>query len=173
MSDRLDDLIEPLALAAKGRTLKGQVPLAQLERLVPSLYGAEGVAEVELCFDRDEVGLPCVKGTITAELTLQCQRCMQAMVLPLTIDVSLGIVTSKAAAEKLPDNYDPLLVGAEPIKVADIVEDELILALPIVAMHEVKDCPSGDQYQRTEEEAVQPKRENPFAVLAELKKESH
>jgi uncharacterized protein len=171
MSDRLDELIEPLLLAAKGRTLKGRIPLAQLGRLVPSLYGTEGFAEAELRFDRDEVGLPCIKGRINALLTLQCQRCMQAMTLPLTVEVSLGIVTSKDAAEKLPENYDPLLVTAEPMKVADIVEDELILALPLVAMHEIKDCPSGERFQRTEEETAEPARENPFAILAELKKD--
>lgn len=173
MSDRLDDLIEPLVLAAKGRTLKGHVPLAQLERLAPSLYKVEGMAEAELRFDRDEVGLPCVKGSITTQLILQCQRCMQAMTLPVSLELNLGIVTSKAAAEKLPENYDPLLVGAEPIKAAEIVEDELILALPLVAMHEVDECPAGDQFQRQEEETAPPKRENPFAILAELKKDNH
>jgi uncharacterized protein len=98
---------------------------------------------------------------------------MQAMTLPLTLEVNLGIVTSKEAAEALPENYDPLLVTAEPMKAADIVEDELILALPIVAMHEVKDCPSGEEFQRMEDEPAQPERENPFAILAELKKDKH
>jgi len=143
MSDHLGELIEPLSLAEKGRTLTGQLPLSRLDRLCQSLQDGKGEVGVSLHFDKDEVGQPRVMGRLAAILQLQCQRCMQAMDMPVSVDVHLGIV-----------------------------EDELILALPLVALHEMKDCPAADaQVGQDEQNKVSPQRENPFAVLAELKKE--
>ena len=89
------------------------------------------------------------------------------MVLPLNVKFRLGMVRDKDAINELSDWYEPLLVSAEPADIADILSDEVLLALPIVPLHgESDDCrglmknyqpPVGDQ------------RENPFAVLAGLK----
>ncbi len=173
MSDHLGELIEPLSLAEKGRTLVGRLPLLGLDRLCQSLQNGKGEVDVSLHFDRDEVGQPRVTGRLAVTLQLQCQRCMQAMDLPLSVDVHLGIVRTQKQAESLPDNYDPLLIPDEPMTAADIVEDELILALPLVALHEMKDCPAADTLagQDEQDDEVVPRRENPFAVLAELKKQ--
>lgn len=172
MSDHLGEVIEPLSLAEKGRTLTGQLPLSRLDRLCQSLQNGKGGVDVSLHFDKDEVGQPRVMGRLAAVLQLQCQRCMQAMDMSVSVDVHLGIVRTQKQAESLPDNYDPLLISDEPMTAADIVEDELILALPLVALHEMKDCPAADaRVGQNEQDEVAPQRENPFAVLAELKKE--
>ena len=175
MSDHLGEIIEPFSLAEKGRTLSGQLPLLGMDRLCQSLQNGKGVVDASLHFDKDEVGQPRVIGRLAAVLQLQCQRCMQAMDMPVSVDVHLGIVRTQKQAESLPDNYDPLLVSEQPITAADIVEDELILALPLVALHEMKDCPAAEalagQDEQDEQGEVVPQRENPFAVLAELKKE--
>lgn len=168
MSDRLEELIDPLSLATKGRSIEGRIPLAKLARLAPSLLSTEGEAEASLRFGIDEGRMPNVSGHVRATLILQCQRCMQGMQYKVDSRIRLGIVTSRKAAESLPEYYDPLLVSGAEIKAADIVEDELILALPIVAMHEMTECPAGGKFQPQGE--AEPKRENPFAVLAELKK---
>lgn len=168
MSDRLDELIDPLALAAKGRSIEGRISLAKLARLAPSLRSTEGEAEASLHFAIDEGGMPNVIGRVRATLILQCQRCLRNMAYEVDSRIRLGIVTSRKAAEALPEYYDPLLVTGEEIQAADLVEDELILALPLVAMHETTECPVGDKFQQQAE--AEPKRENPFAVLAELKK---
>ncbi len=174
MSNHLLEHIEPFVMAAKGRTLAGSVPLSSLDRLEQSLVEAKGTVEVSLQFSRDEAGQPCVQGHAEATLRLQCQRCMQPMDWPVRLDFSLGIVTSQGAAEQLTGEYDPLLVGDEPISVASIVEDELILALPLVAMHEKDACPAQAVLQGLKAEAqTSTKRENPFAVLAQLKKETN
>ncbi|HHH47489.1 MAG TPA: metal-binding protein [Gammaproteobacteria bacterium] len=172
MSDHLGETIEPLSLAEKGRTLSGQLPLRGLDRLCQSLQDEKGVVDVSLHFDKDEVGQPRVMGRLAAVLQLQCQRCMQVMEMPVSVDVRLGIVRTQKQAESLPGNYDPLLVSEQPMTAADIVEDELILALPLVALHEMKSCPAAEALaERDEQDEVVPQRKNPFAVLAELKKE--
>jgi uncharacterized protein len=176
MSDPLVEIIEPLSLAARGRTLEGRIPLAALSRLVPLLQGAEGDAVYRLHFEMDEGGVPRVNGQVEATLLLQCQRCMEAMPFPVSSRVRLGIVRDRQAAEQLPANLEPLLVSEEGITVAAIVEDELILALPVVAMHELEVCPQGEAFRTNpgddqgQGSADSEKRENPFAVLAQLKK---
>lgn len=176
------ETIEPLALAARGRVLEGRLPLSSLPRLMPLLAFTEAededaanryVAEYVLEFGVDEGGVPRITGTVNAILPLKCQRCMEAMELPIATHTQLGIVSSRAAAQQLPERYDPLVLTDDEITVANIVEDELILALPLVAMHDSKECPQGNafltQNEKGQEDASISQRENPFAVLAKLK----
>lgn len=192
MSDRFTNSIEPFALAAQGWTIEGKIPLVELGRLSASIRSSQSVDDENksasndingdvvftLNFDVDEGGLPRIGGNIASTLRLQCQRCMQDMEYPVAIKVRLGIVPSREAAENLPDNYDPLVVGDEELSIASILEDELILAMPIVAMHDIENCSQdelrsrngGSNNQEAEQENLAAvKRENPFAVLAQLK----
>ena len=193
MSDRFTDSIEPFALATQGWTIEGKIPLVSLERLgalVRSSQSSEGEdvssssscelegdVEFTLHFDIDEVGAPRIGGDASTTLKLQCQRCMEGMEYPISLKVRLGIVPSRKAAENLPDSYDPLVVSDEEISIASILEDELILAMPIVAMHEIENCIQNEALssQNSDNEAGQEnltpsRRENPFAVLSQLKK---
>ena len=189
MSDRFTDSVEPFALATQGRTIEGEIPLADLTRLSTlarsslsqdgASFDTEGSVEFTLCFDIDEGGAPRIGGNVSTTLRLQCQRCMEDMDYPVTLNVKLGIVPSREAAANLPDSYDPLVVSGDETTITSILEDELILALPIVAMHEVESCSEGkasrngsDNYgqQAGQENPPSSKRENPFAVLAQLKK---
>jgi len=170
--------IEPLALAAQGRTLEGCLPISSLLRLLPLLApggpesSVQGDAEYVLEFGLDEGGSPRVAGWVKATLPLICQRCMESMGLPVLTRTRLGIVSSRAAAQQLPGCYDPLLMLDNEITVASIVEDELILALPQVAMHSNEECPQGEAFLNIgdrQEDATTAQRENPFAVLSRLK----
>lgn len=167
MLQRLPEFIEPLRLAGLGRSVKGRLPLARLRRLGESLHSTAGEVGVELEFGVDERGRPRVLGSVSARVEVLCQRCLADMVLPLDLDVRLYLAISEAEERDVPDGFDTLVVGDKPMMLADIVEDELILGLPLVAMH------SRDACAATSEDAdEQPgKGENPFAVLAALKKD--
>ncbi len=186
------ETIEPLALAARGRTLEGCLPLLSLPRLLPLLAPVEQVSdepgtpeqpassllkvqsdvEYLLEFSVDEGGNPRVMGSVKAILPLTCQRCMETMGFPVSTKTWLGIVSSRAAAQQLPESYDPLLVLDDEITVASIIEDELILALPQVAMHSNEECPQDQSFLKVgggKEDVTTAQRENPFAVLSQLK----
>lgn len=173
-------IIEPFDLATQRRTLDGRLAVSTLPRLVQSLStdDAEAIAayhvDYVLDFGVDEGGVPSVTGTMQTVLPIECQRCMETMEFPVNVNIRLALVKSRQAAQQLPENYDPLLVSAdEEISVESIIEDELILALPQVAMHETKDCPKGESFLNTgdgtAEGGTAPQRENPFAMLAQLK----
>jgi uncharacterized protein len=192
MSDRFTDSIEPFALATQGWTIEGKISLVELERLGALVrssrsfngedqsanHDIDGDVEFTLHFDIDEGGAPRVGGSASTTLRLQCQRCMEEMVYPITLKVRLGIVPSREAAANLPDNYDPLVVRGDEVSIASILEDELILAMPIVAMHEIENCSqievSSKESERIDQETelenlTASGRKNPFAVLAQLK----
>jgi len=182
-SDRLPDFIDPIRLAEQQRELRGQIPLSRMHRLASSLAVAEGLVDVDLRFGIDELGMRFMSGRIHADLALICQRCMEAMRVPVEAEVSLGLTRSDNEAERLPENYEPLLVGAEPMPLSAIVEDELMLALPIVSMHALEQCPASTRPERAADDiqvegaepAADPEadqaadRANPFAVLRILK----
>ncbi len=184
------DIIEPLALAAQGRELEGKLRQSDLPRLLPLLFSVNGKVgsdkeknigatdvEYTLRFGLDEGGVPMVTGTVQTALVLECQRCMEGMTWPVAAKIRLGIASSRKAAEQLPASYEPLVVSEADITVATLIEDELILALPSIAMHEIDECPQGEAFLGLKEGSEKvgpedkstPKRENPFAVLAELK----
>jgi uncharacterized protein len=170
MSGRLPVAIDPLRFAETGRRLEGRLLLGGFDRLAPLLSDTTGEIEVELEFGIDDMRVPFLSGHIQGHLRLTCQRCMEPMDYEVDSHFILGLVQSDYEADGLREDYEPLLVGDEPMVLADIIEDELILTLPIVPSHELSACPvtthvTDSSTENTADEAV-----NPFAVLSELKK---
>ncbi len=174
-SERLPVHIDPIRMAETRRLLQGSVALSEMARLAESLRDTEGEVEVSLEFGIDNEGIRFMRGRIQAEVSLECQRCLETMRYPIDSEFSLGIVPDAGEAEALPSHYEPLLVGTEPLFLRDIIEDELLLALPIVAMHPPEECSvrisSNQQVDETHTDTGATDKENPFSVLADLKKD--
>ena len=129
-----------------------------------------GAAQVELAFARDEGGRAFVEGRVQAQVELRCQRCLEPMSQLLDAPFRLGLVADEEEAECLPPELEPLMLSQGPMVLAALIEDELLLALPIVALHQAPH-PCADTVGQ-EQAPAQTKRENPFAVLAQLKRDS-
>lgn len=167
LKERLPVRIDPFRLAQARRFLGGRVSVTELKRLGACLADESGEVDVEMEFGIDADGISFLRGHLRAELKLTCQRCLEMMPYPIDTEFLLGIVTSEAEAQQLPSHYEPLVVGGEPLFANDVVEDELILALPAVSRHELSDCPAADVLREVEEGGRE--RQNPFSVLSELK----
>lgn len=165
MLDCLPERVEPLGLADVGRSFRGKLPVRCFERLAPLLHSNEGELAVRLEFRLDERRIRTVKGTVEGELNLVCQRCLNQLRFPVDLKFSLGVVSSEAEIDRLPDGYEPLLVSGESIPTRALVEDEVLLAIPAIPVHEdgMGGCETG--YRNPEI----PEKENPFAVLKKLK----
>ncbi|WP_455206322.1 YceD family protein [Kaarinaea lacus] len=177
MSQRLPEFIEPYRLAENQRILTGELSIARMQRLVPMLASNEGEVQVNLVFGLDETGQANVTGEVQTIVTMQCQRCMEPMQVPIKSRVSLAFVNTEKQAQELPSYYEPLIVE-EDTSLSDLVEDEIILALPAVPLHETEKCSMRDQYTRgtqrdtnnATETSSTGERPNPFAILETLRK---
>jgi uncharacterized protein len=162
MFDRLPDSFDPLEFVEKKRRIAGSLPLAGMERVRDALLIREGEVKFDLGFARDG-RIAAIQGEVDAELVLQCQCCLEALAWPVHSEVRLGVVGSVDEADRLPEDYEPLLL--EPggtVALMDIVQDELLLAIPSIPQH--------DQCGPAKPAAHSDRAEHPFAVLAQLKK---
>jgi len=159
--------IEPLKLIEQRIDLEGTIALSDCERLRDILLDSEGDISISLQFGRDEEGQRVIKGSLSAEVTMECQRCLQPVKLVVQGKVKLAVARHEDAVKALPRYYDPLLLEAPEIELLPLIEQELMLSLPIVATHPENECSVNSSYQ-TKEDTEQSK-PNPFAVLAQLK----
>jgi uncharacterized protein len=174
MSGRLPQTFQPMRLTETGAILRGSLPLTGMTRLAASLHDTAGDVEIELNFGIDDLGTRYVQGHLRTALHPVCQRCLQVFDCPLEVEILLGVVTSERAATLLPEQYDPLLLDEPSIELSSLVEDELILALPIVPMHEPADCRFDPELVEVDEQgaadtagpAAETRR--PLAGLAEM-----
>ncbi len=171
MLDRLPAEIDPFRLAESRRLLRGELALRDMSRLADVLVVAEGMAQVELEFGIDEVGVRFIRGVLGAQMHPLCQRCLEKMTLSVRVDVQFGLVEHDHQAERLPIQYEPLVVSEVPIHLVDIIEDELLLSLPQVPMHAETDCPARDGLKESDTDATQDMDTvaNPFAILSSLR----
>jgi uncharacterized protein len=159
------DRVDPWRFAELGKELRGRVGLMDLGRLAPSLV-AGGDAEYHLRFGLDAEGRAIVEGHVTAELRVQCQRCLGAMTLPVNSRFALAFVRGPDEANALPDCYEPAWSEDGLIRPIELIEDELILCLPAVPLHPEGGCaPPADEGEAQAAAGT----ESPFAILASLR----
>lgn len=162
------DRADPWRLAAQGRTLAGRVALGSLPRLAPSLVGP-GDADYRLVFHLDRERRAVVSGRVTAVLTVQCQRCLGPLAVAVDSQFELAFCRGLDEAARLPGAYEPAVAEDGWVRLADLVEDELLLALPVVPLHEAAQCGARQPATSADDEADETRENKPFAVLAALR----
>lgn len=165
---------DPLHLAELGRSYEGRVELAGLGRLADSLAGSEGLVRYRLAFDRDHRGRPCVTGHLVGSLPLQCQRCLQVFALDVERDWRVVLLAEAAEEALLDEGEDARLVSDRGMPLAELIEDELILAVPLVPKHPAGaacELPAGAIVgDEPPAEELDEAKDNPFAELSRLKR---
>jgi DUF177 domain-containing protein len=149
----------------------GTISIAAMSRLAAAIADTSGLASTELQAMHDG-GQVCVRGKVQADLVLTCQRCFGKLGFPVKTDFNLAWVRSEKEAAELPDLYEPLLSDSGRVNIAELIEDELLLTLPISAMHaKPQECGAavrGTSW-RADTEAIATRRK-PFAALEALKR---
>jgi len=168
MVDGLPDFIQPLRLAEAAATVQGLLDLATLERVAADCGPQSGSVTVNLRFGKDDEDRPYFVTQVSTVLKLSCRRCLEDVMCPVDSSTSLAIVSDDMMASRLPERYEPLVVADEPIRLADLIEDELLLAMPTFAVHPGEACTSRSP--AVQEAVFESQRESPFAVLDVLKK---
>lgn len=163
----LPERIDPRRLAEREGRLCGHLSLARMERLAASLCDGEGTVFIDMRFQRDEQGRELAVGHVTARLPVRCQRCLEAMEIAIATAVRLAFTNAEGEAPP-PDGYDAMPLMDDTISLSDLVEDEIMLALPMAPMHE--DCPVGVWRRYLEHRAPSEAPRKPFVALARIRR---
>jgi uncharacterized protein len=168
-NNKLPTYIDPKRLGIAGTRLKGSVALTPMSRLHELLHDIQGEIHIDWLFELDDKQRPTIRGRIRAQLIQLCQRCLEPMPTEIDTQIALVVLTHE------PNQNDQLLAGFEaitlestPVLLTILVEDELILALPLIPKHST--CPSNN----SQLDSSSPKKDfsvqkNPFHILNQLK----
>lgn len=167
--------IDPVQLADRGAHLDGRLPLKAMPRLARACLEDAGEVLVDLHFERSEDGsVRRMYGNLRAALRVTCQRCLEAMELEVQTAPHLLLFRPGERDDLLEQEPDSLVVD-KPLSLAEIVEDELLLAMPMIPMHAPDRCPAVTSGlmrggSGTDRHEGTPDKSGPFAVLGRLKR---
>ena len=163
-------VIDSLEFARAGEQLTGSLDVAGMKRLEDLLYDAAGRLDYEVRGGQDERNRPRLELGVTGRLHLQCQRCLGLLDYPVDVTNTLVLLPRGTPADdELDDPEGPDAIEAEPeLHVAALVEDEVLLSLPLSPRHPDAGCDGRTQTQETNDEDAG--RAPAFAKLAALKR---
>lgn len=156
-------------MVSSRRSFSGRLPVERLDRLCETLADSSGEVAYALEFGCDDHRVCYVDVIADTALQLTCQRTLQPFAFPVRVSTRLGMIRHEQEEAGLPQDYEPLLIPSDGrIKPADLIEEELLLAMPLVPIN-----PDGIQYPVASpvdlDQADAAAQENPFAVLRGLK----
>lgn len=168
MSATLPSVLDAWRMVATGRRFEGLLPLVGFKRLGSSLIDAEGDCHYVVEFGRDDLGQRYVDLHLQAQLPLLCQRTLERFFHPVDIRQRLGLIRDEAEeAALLPDVEAVLVDDNGSLHPADLIEDELILALPVVPIN--PDSEAIEAEWPADMVEIEEETPNPFAALSALK----
>jgi len=168
----LPDVVNFVRQVELNRIIEGVYPISKFARLGEVLLANEGYVTVKLEFTRS-VGISSLRGQVSAKLLVECQRCLDPVETEVSGSFKFALVNSEEDFELLPEEFEPYLIEGEEQSVIELVEDELLLSLPMVTIHE--DACSDFMSKQNEEAraAIEAEKEaeHPFAALKALKED--
>ncbi|MCU0754162.1 MAG: YceD family protein [Xanthomonadales bacterium] len=166
MLHTITSLADARKLCVRGQVVEERLSLTRFPRLLSLLADGNGEIDYRLVFEADLVGHPSVVMHIRGALPLICQRTLQRFLLPVEFDSRLVFLANDAQESELPPDAESLVLDGETRSCNDLVEDELILRVPVVAMSDLPLPAVAANDAVLPEES--PRR--PFAVLEQLKR---
>ena len=162
--------IDSLDFARNGRGISGEVRFAELPRLLDMLENPQEILSYTVQGGVDKLGSHFLDISVVGRCQLRCQRCLNGLDYPLRLDARL-LLRDQASLDALDDNvasgeeeeFDSILADTH-MNVFDLLEEEILLSLPIAPKHELGVC------QATDDENAHRETKNPFAVLEDLKR---
>ena len=162
--------VDPEIAADRELWYRGKLCSDDLPRIGELLIRNGTTVDFELRFHRDVDNRRVVTGRVGGVLIVECQRCLGSLVIPVDRAISLAVVEEVAEGDHLPTQYEPLLVEHRLVRPIQLLEDELILLVPLVPRHDEGECrvPEPICGERSSDVAeVDRTARHPFAALAE------
>ena len=168
MSNSTTVFVDPYKMAKRHETMQDTIAVASFGRVTKLLANDTGTIKYHLSFGVDSEGVSYIDGKLNGFLTFCCQRCLQAFTYELNCDFAVSPVVNDSEAKLLPSSYEAVLMQDGKLDVIELLEDELILALPLVAMH-AEDAPECKKSIDVSVEEKGEQTHQPFSVLSTLK----
>lgn len=175
MTDTLiPDYVDAKKIFTQQAVITGNLPVVKFERFSELLANTSGFVEITLKFFVNEDFRRVISGELRADVQVLCQRCLESTTITLEDLFQLALVESESQADKLSKDLEPWFCTDTKLVLADIVEEQLILAMPIVSYHSV-DCTQdellklGAPKEESPKILDKPDKQNPFAILQSLK----
>lgn len=170
-SPAIPEFVDPTKSCDKKLTYIGVVGHDKLPRFL-ALQSIDNdtasLIEVEISFRRDEQNRKIASLLYRTVAKLTCQRCLDVMEMPLEGSATFVFCRNDRELEQAPKSYEPSLLTGNELNLWQILEDELLLSLPMFANHPDVHCNEVlNAFTTAAEKQI---RANPFAVLGELLK---
>jgi len=124
--------VEPLA--DEQADLRLSIALAEFPRVQPRLGGTEGTISGRVRFRRDG-GYAVAAVEVSGAVPLVCQRCLELMSWPIDGSALVALIPAQSQADEVPEHLEPMWAPGGRISLRDLLEEELLLCLPIVPLH--------------------------------------
>lgn len=163
--------VDAVRTAQKRLDYSGIYTVEQVARLAASVVSVDSDVQTSLSFDIDNLRLAVINGQSDVTVTLECQRCGKTFEHQVHATYCFSPVRNDEQAEALPEAYEPIEVDEfGEVDLLAMIEDEIILSLPVVPVHESEHCEVSDADMVFGKLPAEVEKPNPFAVLASLKK---
>lgn len=161
-------------LSRLGQTLAGNVKLSDMKRLTDVLVSDDGFIQYKITGIVGDKGWPGAIMELKGVLWLECNRCFKPMSFDLEREVVFRFVKDEEEADSIPieeDDDTEVVVGSQKLNLLNWIEEEVLLSVPLIPMHEGECSTVLAEQNQAEDQAVEAavKQNNPFAKLKELK----
>ena len=164
LSESLPGQLKLFNLAKKEVSLSGLYQISDFPKISEIASNKKDNVKVDLSFCLNNNKTPCVDGIIKLEIVLPCQRCLEELHIALNVSFALAFVKHEQQAEELGSHYEIYLTDKDELTTIDLITDEILLSIPMIPTHDY-DCIK----EINEQEIVEGKSENPFAILKKIR----
>jgi uncharacterized protein len=173
MTEELPKYIDARRALERRINVTGTISAARLERISEPFRPQEQVS-VDAVFDNDDPRRPRLSGALRTEVGATCQRCLEPMVVKIDRLFDAFIITGTDDAQRnFDDDLDVLILENDQVDLGQFVEDEILLSLPMIPLHDSENC----HRDKDEEVGMQQDTKKPFvgldALLAAQKRENN
>jgi uncharacterized protein len=144
------ELLKLFNFARKELIFSGEYQIRDFPELEKIASNKSDKVKVALSFSFENDRTPCLNGVISLDIALSCQRCLEDIILDLNVEFNLGFVQNEGQ-------------GAGLDSTIALISDEVLLAIPMVSLHNF-DCAT----YKDSEQVVEQKKQNPFAILKDI-----
>jgi uncharacterized protein len=136
-------LIDLEAFGVRQAVLSDEIELRQLGRLTDLLNSADGSVKASLRFRQRRNGWIGLALEYEASVELLCQRCLEPVTQQIADKVDIALIESESMEALVPEGFEPVVLNDARLLPAQLIEDELIISIPLVPKHaRVDDCGS-------------------------------